>query len=149
PVVWSGSTNGETSGEVRLNVPGVPATIKTYESYEWNVFPVFGESGRVAAWLLSNTTVWPQPRDDDRDPTPCILIPPAEGRFIAHTLQRGGRVRVRLSVGSEYVNGQVGHNVTAHSGSGLSVLVGAHFDSFFTTTGAHDNASGTAALLCL
>jgi Zn-dependent M28 family amino/carboxypeptidase len=40
-------------------------------------------------------------------------------------------------------------NIVATRGKNPKIIIGAHYDSFFHTQGAHDNASGTTALLAL
>ncbi len=150
PVVWSGSTDGEVAGAIRPGAAGLPATLRTFEAYDWDLYPVVDAGGAVVSCLLSGANVWPQPRDDERDPMPCVLVGAEEGRLIQRYLAARTEVVVRVSVASRYVPGQMLTNIIAHAGqSGPAVLVGAHYDSFFTTTGAHDNASGTAVLVGL
>jgi len=52
-------------------------------------------------------------------------------------------------VASRYVANQTLTNIIGSSGKTNEILVCAHYDSFYNTVGAHDNASGTAALLGL
>jgi hypothetical protein len=154
PVVWSGSTDGPVTG--RVLAPGstaLPAEVLTFEEYPWDLFPVVDDAGAVVACLLSGEITWPQTRDDESDPTPYVMVDPREGRFIARHLARGDEVRVRLSVASRYLPDRTLRNVIAQARRRLPgvprVIVAAHYDSFSCTPGAHDNASGTAALLCL
>jgi hypothetical protein len=155
PVVWSGSIEEDEpiNGIVLSNVEGVPAKIKTFEAYEWNCFPVVDEKGILRVVLLSNERddrlVWPQPRDNDLDHVPYILIGTTEGIFIQQCLQANVPVRVRVSVKAQYLPRQKLYNILAQQSTNPSIIVGAHYDSFFHTQGAHDNASGTACLLYL
>ena len=107
----------------------------------------------LQAVLLSNERddrlVWPQPRDNDLDHLPYILIGTTEGIFIQQCLQANVPVNVRVSVKSHYLPNQRLNNVFAQQSTNPSIIVGAHYDSFFHTQGAHDNASGTACLLYL
>ncbi|WP_157369555.1 M28 family metallopeptidase [Zavarzinella formosa] len=148
PVVWSKPTNGLVTGKIKA-VTGFPAMLRTFEAYDWHVFPVVDKAGSVAACLLSNTVVWPQPLDDEKHPWPCVMVGVNEFKRISGWLRHGVEPAVELSVCAEFLKGQKGCNVIATSGNHPSILVCAHYDSFFTTTGAHDNASGTASLLVL
>ena len=143
PVVWSGSTSGVVRGVVRR---GIPRCIKTFEAYEWQVLPVVSADERVVACLLGGALAWPQPRDDHADTMPYLMVSPADWAFL-----RGRRnLEVELAVESRYVPGATLRNVIASKrGARPSILLTAHYDSFFSTTGFHDNASGIAALLLL
>ncbi len=147
PVVWSGSTPGEVEGVIQPGAFGLPSFITTFEAYDWECFPVVNDSG-VVACLLSAATIWPQPRDDANDPTPYLMIGAEDGAFIRQALWRGQTVRARLAVRSRYLPDQRITNIIAQRGQSPSIIIGAHYDSFFNTVGAHDNASGVAALLC-
>ncbi|GAK50893.1 peptidase M28 [Candidatus Moduliflexus flocculans] len=147
PVVWSGATPGEIEGVIQPGAAGLPDYIATFEAYYWELFPVVNEHG-VAACLLGNHTIWPQSRDDASDPTPYLMIGADDWMFLRVALHRKQTVRVRLSVNSRYLPGQKIANIIAQRGETPSALITAHYDSFFNTVGAHDNASGVAALLC-
>ena len=154
PVVWSGSIDdGPIDGTVMSGVEGILPKIKTFEAYEWSCFPVIDHKGILRAVLLSNERddrlVWPQPRDNDLDHLPYILIGTADGIFIQQCLQANIPVNVRISVKSHFLPNQKLNNVFAQQSMNPSIIVGAHYDSFFHTQGAHDNASGTACLLYL
>jgi len=148
PVVWSGSTDGEVTGKVASKVSYIPKTIKTFEFYKWKVFPVLDGRGVLKACLLSNDIVWPQPIDKNKNHTPYIMISPKDMRFIKKCIKRKNVVEVRLSIKSRYLENQKISNVIAQKSRDASIIIGAHYDSFFNTVGAHDNASGTTALLC-
>ena len=147
PVVWSGATPGEIEGVIQPGAAGLPDYISTFEAYYWELFPVVNENG-VAACLLGNNIVWPQPRDNANDPTPYLMLGVNDWMFLRQALHRKQTVRVRLSVGSRYLPGQKIVNIIAQRGEAPSVMIAAHYDSFFNTVGAHDNASGVVALLC-
>lgn len=147
PVVWSGATPGEIEGVIQPGAADLPDYITTFETYPWELFPVVNEHG-VAACLLGNHTIWPQPRDDANDLTPYLMLGVDDWMFLRMALHRKQTVRVRLSVGSRYLPGQKITNIIAQRGEAPSVIIGAHYDSFFNTVGAHDNASGVVALLC-
>jgi len=147
PVVWSGATPGEIEGVIQPGAADLPDYITTFETYPWERFPVVNEHG-VAVCLIGNNIIWPQPRDDASDPTPYLMLGVDDWMFLRMALHRKQTVRVRLSVGSRYLPGQKIANIIAQRGETPSVIVAAHYDSFFNTVGAHDNASGVAALLC-
>jgi len=153
PVVWSGSTDEPIVGTITRAVEEIPSKLTTFEAYEWNCFPVVDQKGGLKAVLLSNERddrlVWPQPRDNDLDHLPYLLVATTEGIFIEQCLQANIPVEICLSVASRYLSDQVLSNVIAQQGSEPSIIVGSHYDSFFHTQGAHDNASGTACLLYL
>ena len=147
PVVWSGATPGEIEGQIQSGAAGLPEYITTFETYPWERFPVVNEHG-VVACLIGNSTIWPQSRDDASDPTPYLMLGGNDWRFLRMALHRKQTVRVRLSVNSRYLPGQKIANIIAQRGETPSLMIAAHYDSFFNTVGAHDNASGVAALLC-
>lgn len=146
PVVWSRPTDGPVTGRIRP-VEGFPLSVLTFEEYPWTTYPVVSDRGAVVACLLSNTEVWPQPFDDETNPTPAMLVGASEHRRLSEWLAGGIEPTVEVSIAAQFLPGQTGRNVVASAGDRPAVLVCAHYDSFFTTTGAHDNASGTAALL--
>jgi Iap family predicted aminopeptidase len=148
PVVWSKPTDGKVIGRIQA-VAGFPRTLLTFESYEWKTFPVVDASGKIVACLLGNSVAWPQPLDDDAFPVPCVLIGGSEYDRLDAWMRGGVRPTVEVSIASEFLPGQRGRNLIAGEIDQPSVVACAHYDSFFTTTGAHDNASGVAALLDL
>jgi Iap family predicted aminopeptidase len=121
----------------------------TFETYPWNLYPVVSDRGIVEACLIGNEVIWPQPRNDDTDRMPYVMVPPDDWKFIDQCLAQNRQVRVGVSVRSKYLDNQQMVNVVAQRCDIPSVIVGAHYDSFFNTVGAHDNASGTSGLLCL
>lgn len=153
PVVWSGSTDGEVVGRVLRDPAIPPEKIKTFEAYEWFRYHIIDENSSVLAYLLTNDRpdkmVWPQSLDDESDQTPYVIVGTAEHHRIENYVRERTEVKVRLSVRSRYLPNQTLANVVAQRGDDTKVIVGAHYDSFFNTVGAHDNASGTAVLLLL
>ena len=147
PVVWSGATPGEIEGVIQPGAAGLPDYVATFEAYYWELFPVVNEYG-VAACLIGNNIIWPQSRDDANDPTPYLMLGVEDWMFLRQALHRKQTVRVRLSINSRYLPGQQIANIIAQRGESPSLMIAAHYDSFFNTVGAHDNASGVAALLC-
>ena len=79
---------------------------------------------------------------------PYVMLSVDDWMFLRQALHRKQTVRARLSVGSRYLPGQKIANIIAQRGETPSLIIAAHYDSFFNTVGAHDNASGIAALLC-
>lgn len=155
PVVWSGAIPEPVVGRVVPGAAGVPRVLTTFEAYPWSCLPVIDDAGSLVACLLSGPQTWPQPRDDPSDPLPFVMIGPADGAFLQRCVSQAVDVRVRVDVGSRYLPGHVLTNVIASRpgdeprAGRPGFIVAAHYDSFFTTVGAHDNASGTAALLRL
>jgi hypothetical protein len=145
-VVWSLPTDGPVTGRIKP-VVGFPSVVHTFEEYPWFTFPVVDERGSVVACLLSNAEVWPQPLHDETNPMPTVMVGASEYHRLTGWRKRGIEPAVEVSLASRFLDGRTGRNVVAAAGDRPAVLVCAHYDSFFTTTGAHDNASGTAALL--
>jgi Zn-dependent M28 family amino/carboxypeptidase len=59
-------------------------------------------------------------------------------------------IEIKMRVKSKYVpNSEIANIVATSDYEKSKIIVSAHYDSFFNTVGAHDNASGTIALLKL
>jgi hypothetical protein len=65
PVVWSGSTKGNIEGTIQEEYGKCPLTLRTFEAYEWDCFPIINNENTIVGVLLSNERddrmVWPQP----------------------------------------------------------------------------------------
>ena len=107
-MVWSGPTPGPVTGRVVPGAAGLPRTVTTFGAYPWACLPVVDENtGVPAACLLTGPHTWPQPRDDESDPLPFVMIGPADGAFIQRLPRpgrrgaRAGRSRLPLLAGSD------------------------------------------------
>lgn len=147
PVVWSASTHGEVTGILRLE-----GTMRTFEWYMWKKYAVVSATGERLAYILTRRDhVWAQPLDNssfDRD-RPYVIVGSDDCESIEQWMEEGKSIEVSVSVASRYVPNQTLTNVIASSDKTSEIMICAHYDSFYNTVGAHDNASGTAALLGL
>lgn len=146
PVVWSGST-GNDAVVGKLSPAG---QINTFEAYPWERYAILDETGNPAAYLLTREDmVWGQPLDDASEKTPYIIVDTDACQWIRNWLKDHADIVVSASVESRYLPNQRLNNLIASKSGQADIVVCAHYDSFFNTVGAHDNASGTTALLCL
>jgi hypothetical protein len=142
PVVWSPPTRGVVEGFLVHD-----GEIKTFETYPWNRYAIRSEA-LTAAYLLSNTQmVWAQPLDDESERVPHLMVGPHEGQKIEEWRRENTPIRVRVSLSCDFLPDQELSNIIASSAKDAPVIICSHYDSMYNTVGAHDNASGTAALL--
>jgi hypothetical protein len=144
PVYWSGSTGGkEIKGKLKL-----AGEIKTLEVYDWTRFGVVDSEGKTIAYIIGREdTILAQPLDHPTD-IPYIMVEPKTFKKMKGWLNQGKEVEVSLSVDSQFMPGlEIANIIASRSERWNGVIVSAHYDSFFNSPGAHDNASGTVALL--
>lgn len=147
PVVWSGSIlEDKVTGKLE------PAgKIKTFESYEWERYAVIDLKRGVVAYLITREDmVWAQPLDNPLQKIPHIIVDTKSCKMIKYWIENHKEVEVLVSVKSRYIPGLSINNIIASpKGKEGDIVVCAHYDSMFNTVGAHDNASGTTALIGL
>ncbi|MEW6528673.1 MAG: M28 family peptidase [Candidatus Micrarchaeota archaeon] len=154
PVVWSSSiSKDKISGKLEY-----VGKIKTFEAYEWERYAIVNpkvnskkEKKEILAYLITREDmVWIQSLDNPFQKTPYIIIDTESCKMIKQWIKENKEIMVLASVKSKYVPGLNINNVIASPKSkDCDVIVCTHYDSMFNTVGAHDNASGTAALIGL
>jgi hypothetical protein len=157
PMLWSGGTDGRMSGRV---VPMGPQGLWG-DSMTWRKLVVLGPDDQVVAYLHARDDgpAAPQPLPSGSDLTVAHLaIGRLDGLQLAEWIADGHVVEVALEASSGPVAAPaVSDNLVvdiaaadgAPAGSAGTVLLCAHYDTFFNTVGAYDNGSGTIALLHL
>ncbi|MFC1786671.1 M28 family metallopeptidase [Halobacteriota archaeon] len=147
PVVWSGSiSEAEVVGKLE------PAgKIKTFEAYEWDRYAVINSEGEALVYLITREDmVWAQPLDNPLQKIPYIIVDTESCKMIKSWIERNKEIEVLVSVKSMYIpDVSINNIIVSPKGKECDVLVCAHYDSMFNTVGAHDNASGTVALMDL
>lgn len=145
PVVWSSPIQkNEVSGQLR-QVRG----IKTFEAYPWERFAVVDKKGHTQIYLLTRKDfVWAQPLNNPKVIIPYIIIDTKACQAIHQFIQQGKSISVAASQKCRKLPGLKIANILASPNNGeYEMIISAHYDSMFNTVGAHDNASGIAALL--
>ncbi len=81
-------------------------------------------------------------------PIPALSIPAVTAAWFSRLLGRGTRVRVRVVLLADRIDGEAANVVADLPGrdSGEEILVGAHLDSWDRGQGAGDNATGTLVM---
>ncbi|GAA0965618.1 M28 family metallopeptidase [Frigoribacterium faeni] len=154
PMLWSGSTDGAVRGTVESVGPqGLWG-----DSMVWRKFVVRDDAGRPVAYLHARdggpAAPQPLPAGSDLD-VAHLAIGRLDGLQLTEWLDDGRPVVVEAEVDSGPVDAAVSDNLivdlaAADGGSDPArgtVLLCAHYDTFFNTVGAYDNGSGTIALL--
>lgn len=145
PVVWSPPIEkDEITGQLR-KVKG----IKTFEAYPWERFAVVDKKGRPLVYLLTRKDfVWAQPLNNSRVKTAYIIINTKACQIIHQFMQERKSISIAASLKCRKIPRQKIANILASPSNGkYEIIIAAHYDSMFNTVGAHDNASGIAALL--
>jgi hypothetical protein len=157
PMLWSGSSDGVVSGRLRpLGPQGIWG-----DSITWQRFVVEGPAGTVLAYVHARDVgpAAPQPLPHGSDTTvPHLVVGRLDGLQLREWAVGGKDVTVSLRADSSALDAvAVADNLVvdvpaaasgAHDAGG-TVLVCAHYDTFYNTVGAYDNGSGTIALLAL
>jgi len=114
--------------------------------------------GSDLSWMAQRTdggTIFVQgggPRDQNAGKVPPQVVLAVEhyNRMI-RILERGVPVKVELNIQAQFLDEQKGFNLVAEiPGTDLKdevVMIGAHFDSHHSGTGATDNAAGSSAMM--
>ncbi len=145
PVVWSGSTEKEISGKVAPNFN----VIKTFEAYPWQVYSVTDIRDKVVAKLMTRPDmVWAQPLDNYLLSPPHLILEVEACKLINSWIVEKRDIEVKMCVKSKYLpNEEIANIIAATNHAESNIIISTHYDSMFNTVGAHDNASGTVALI--
>lgn len=154
PMLWSGASDGEVTGTLRpLGPQGIWG-----DSITWQRFVVEGPSGSVLAFVhardVGPAAPQPLPHGSDRS-VPHLVVGRLDGLQLREWATTGKEVTVTLRGDSAAESEPaVADNLVVDipgtgtgTGTDGTVLVCAHYDTFYNTVGAYDNGSGTVALL--
>lgn len=158
PMLWSGSSDGVVSGRLRpLGPQGIWG-----DSITWQRFLVEGSDGAVLAYVHARDVgpAAPQPLPHGSDTTvPHLVVGRLDGLQLREWAVTGKEVTVSLradssaldtvAVADNLIVDVPGTPAPEARDAGGTVLVCAHYDTFYNTVGAYDNGSGTIALLAL
>lgn len=155
PMLWSGSSDGEVTGLLRpLGPQGIWG-----DSITWERFVVEDGDGTVLAFVhardVGPAAPQPLPHGSDRS-VPHLVVGRLDGMQLAEWSTNGHDVAVVVRCDATAADeAAVADNLVVDipgTGTGTgdgTVLVCAHYDTFYNTVGAYDNGSGTIALLGL
>lgn len=140
PVYWSAPTPDDgAEGKI------VPAgKIKFFESFSWDRWAVADGEKTLAYLAGTSRPAFPQPLDNWKNPVPHLILGNQSRQKLMGWLEKGIEVRARVSIKAKFEQAEL-TNVIANPEGALVVC--AHYDSFYSSPGANDNASGVAALL--
>lgn len=122
-------------------------------TYDWQRFALFNEQGALQAYILGREygEAIPQALPEGIDTMPYIGIGKNTVENLFREAAKDQPITCRLRCDAAGLDTQEGINLSVDLpklGS-RSVLIGAHYDSLFSTPGAYDNASGAACLVAL
>jgi hypothetical protein len=150
PMLWSGSSAGQRAGRV---LPTGPQGLWG-DSMTWRKFIVLDAADNTIAYLHARDggPAAPQPLPSGSDLSVAhFAIGRIDGLQLSEWISDNKPVEVDFELNSGPTDDAVSDNLIVDipgTGDG-SVLLCAHYDSFFNTVGAYDNGSGTIALLHL
>ncbi|TFD70484.1 M28 family metallopeptidase [Cryobacterium sp. Hb1] len=154
PLLWSGPSNGVQSG--RLVAQGREGLWG--DSIVWRRFLVLDVNDEVIAYVLGRETgpAAPQPLPSGSDyAAPHFAVSRNDSDQLSEWITDGRRVLVEFELDSAHDGQAAGDNLivdlpgTIGSEEEPTLLICAHYDTFWNTPGAYDNGSGTIALLHL
>ncbi len=155
-VMRSGSTNGQIISGTLKNAF---AATKTFEAYDFQKFTVVDDKEQdICVVLTRPDMVWAQPIDNDlvvgelANHLPHLIVDRRACAEINTWLAKNKTVRVEFSINTkrpDSYSDKITNILARKPRTRDCFIVSAHYDSFFNTVGAHDNASGTVALLRL
>lgn len=153
PMLWSGGAGRPLTGHVEsLGPEGIWG-----DSITWTRFLAIDDGGRTLAYLhgrdVGPAAPQPLPSGADRS-VPQLVVGHLDGLQIAEWLAEGKPVEVEVAAScGPATEAAIADNlivdITGPAVGLGTVVVCAHYDSFFNTVGAYDNGSGTIALLQL
>lgn len=157
PLLWSGGSHGIVEGHLRfLGSEGLWG-----DSMVWNRFAVVDDAGELRGYVLGRHIgpAAPQPLPAGSDTSiPHLSVGHLDGLQLKEWLDDGIDVRVSFTCESSHGGVASGDNIIvdlpateprADGGRSRTILVCAHYDTYYNTVGAYDNGSGTIALLRL
>ena len=149
--IMLGSTpTGSTGIEGHLQYVGKQGVIGLLE---WEKYAIETEEGKPIGYVLGRPDgdAMPQPLGQESLALPHFVIGKDELEVI-HDLRLSSSEVTCRAVFEAVETPMVGRNILVQipgSGSGVSTVVSAHYDSMYSTQGANDNAAGVVALLSL
>lgn len=154
PLLWSGSSTGRERGRVveqgREGLWG--------NSMVWRRFVVIDDSDQPIAYILGRDAglAAPQPLPSGSDySAPHFAVSRADSDQLSDWVTGGHEVIVEFELDSQNEGQAISDNLVVDipgergSNDTPTVLLCAHYDTFWNTPGAYDNGSGTIALLHL
>jgi hypothetical protein len=149
PMLWSASSNGPIEG---LLAP-VGAQGLWNNAMVWHKFVVVSE-GAAVAYISARDQgpAAPQPLPSGSAASvPHLAVSHATGEAFRDWILDGKQVAVRLSVeaalGREATGSNLCIDIPGREPAAAPAIICGHYDTFWNTVGAYDNASGTLALL--
>jgi hypothetical protein len=157
PMLWSGGSDGTVTGRLRpLGPQGIWG-----DSITWQRFVVEDDAGAVVAFVHARDVgpAAPQPLPHGSDlSVPHLVVGRLDGlqlrewstteRDVTVVLHCDASAGVDAAVADNLVVDMPGTGTGTGTGTGAgTVLLCAHYDTFYNTVGAYDNGSGTVALL--
>jgi hypothetical protein len=145
-IMGSGSTCGKILKGKLLPFFGAMAT---FEAYEFQKYFIADDSGTPIAIIMTRPDmVWSQSIDSRIDQLPHIMVDRQTCAYINQWIADNKDIVLSFSVNTETFKNKTITNIIAEKKEGGSGLfLSTHFDSFYNTVGAHDNASGVVSLL--
>ena len=143
-VIWSPSIDGIAKGKLEK-----AGQILTFEQYPWDRYAVKNEKGKILFYLISEKQIYSpvQTLDDDTEKIPYFTID--AHKDIEKWLAEEKEIIVEASMENVFYPDTPLVNVIGEKEGPISTLITCHLDSIYNGVGAHDNASGTIALLDL
>jgi hypothetical protein len=154
PLLWSGGSDGPRQG--RLVEQGREGLWG--DSMVWRRFIVLGADDQPIAYVLGRDSgpAAPQPLPAGSDyAAPHFAVGRNDSDQLSEWLADGQPVTVEFELDSRHGGEAAGDNLvvdlpgTSTAAGSPTVLLCAHYDTFWNTPGAYDNGSGTIALLHL
>lgn len=154
PLLWSGPSKGVQSG--RLAVQGREGLWG--DSMVWRRFIVLDAHDEVIAYVLGRDTgpAAPQPLPSGSDySAPHFAVSRNDSDQLSEWITDGRQVLVEFELDSVHGGQAAGDNLvvnlpgTTEADGAPTLVLCAHYDTFWNTPGAYDNGSGTIALLHL
>ncbi|MHB8692912.1 MAG: M28 family peptidase [Solirubrobacteraceae bacterium] len=160
---------GESPAELfsdERRLPDLHGKIAVFQSFwPWELTDALLERGVAGLVLISDVPEnliahlpahWygslGRPADETLAPVPGIVVGAHTGRSLVRALANGAK-RIRLTHEATYretaTANLIGEIESRGSGSGRALLLAGHHDTFIAGPGAHDNATGLAALLAI
>lgn len=140
PVVWSGSSKGIIRGYLKK-----ATKIKTFEAYDWIRYAIVNRE-KIEGYIISRPDmVWPQPIDR-KSSLPYFIVYPEVYQEIEKNLNKN-KIPIDGYQKVKFIKNLKISNIITKNNSKKRIIICAHFDSFYNSLGANDNATGVAALL--
>ncbi|MCL4514481.1 MAG: M28 family metallopeptidase [Firmicutes bacterium] len=152
PFLWSGSTgSGDTAGNISGQVVYL-GKHNIWGMYDWDKFAITDESGAILGYISGRPAgpAIPQVLSHGSSRLPHFIVGESTLRELHEWIGRNLDPIVEGSIWCEYAPGTVGANIIGRprvKSPGQRVVVSAHYDTMYNTSGGYDNAAGSACLL--